>query len=176
MRSMETSRRTCGNGPWSSFAEALCAILVATDLAARGIDVDGVSHVINFDIPHEPESYVHRIGRTGRAGADGVALSFCDPEERGSLRAIEKLIRQAITIEGADPRTPVERRAENITRAPDQRRVHRNGERNSHNSNRRKRAHGQNGARRRGAWQGSNERGATGRALEGGHPKRGSRT
>jgi ATP-dependent RNA helicase RhlE len=66
-------------------------VLVATDIAARGLDVDGVSHVVNFDIPHEPETYVHRIGRTGRAGAAGAAISFCDPSERSDLRAIEKL-------------------------------------------------------------------------------------
>ena len=103
--------------------------------------MDGVSHVINFDIPHEPESYVHRIGRTGRAGADGVALSFCDPAERGSLRAIEKLIRQAITIEGGDPRIAVDRPVtESVTRATNGRGVHQSGDRNSHNSNRRKRA------------------------------------
>ena len=62
-------------------------VLVATDIAARGIDVDGVTHVINYELPHEPESYVHRIGRTARAGAAGVALSLCDASERGQLRA-----------------------------------------------------------------------------------------
>ncbi len=66
--------------------------LVATDIAARGIDVDGISHVINYDLPNIPESYVHRIGRTARAGAEGVAISFCDNEERAFLRDIEKLI------------------------------------------------------------------------------------
>jgi ATP-dependent RNA helicase RhlE len=70
--------------------------LVATDIAARGIDVDGVSHVINYDLPNIPESYVHRIGRTARAGADGIAISFCDHEERAFLRDIERLIRAAI--------------------------------------------------------------------------------
>ena len=70
--------------------------LVATDIAARGIDVDGVSHVINYELPNEPESYVHRIGRTARAGADGIALSFCDMEEIAYLRAIEKVIRQTV--------------------------------------------------------------------------------
>jgi len=70
--------------------------LVATDVAARGIDVEGVTHVINFDLPNEPESYVHRIGRTARAGAAGVSLSFCDHEERPYLRDIEKIIRQEI--------------------------------------------------------------------------------
>ncbi len=72
------------------------AVLVATDIASRGIDVDGVTHVFNFDLPQEPETYVHRIGRTGRAGANGNAISFCDGEERGLLRAIEREIRQEI--------------------------------------------------------------------------------
>ena len=70
--------------------------LVATDIAARGIDVDGISHVINFDLPNEPESYVHRIGRTARAGADGIAISYCSADEVPYLRAIERLIRMAI--------------------------------------------------------------------------------
>ena len=73
-------------------------MLVATDIAARGIDVEGVTHVVNFDIPHEPESYVHRIGRTARAGASGVALSFCDADERASLRAIERLTRKPVQV------------------------------------------------------------------------------
>lgn len=72
--------------------------LVATDVAARGIDVDGVTHVINFDLPNEPESYVHRIGRTARAGATGISLSFCDQEERAYLRDIEKIIRQKLPL------------------------------------------------------------------------------
>ncbi|MFT0892146.1 DEAD/DEAH box helicase [Pseudochelatococcus sp. G4_1912] len=74
-------------------------ILVATDIAARGIDVDGVTHVVNFDLPNMPESYVHRIGRTARAGAEGSAISFCDAEERAYLRDIEKLTRQNIPHE-----------------------------------------------------------------------------
>jgi ATP-dependent RNA helicase RhlE len=78
-------------------------VLVATDIAARGIDVDGVTHVINYELPNEPESYVHRIGRTARAGASGVALSFCDPEERGSLRAIERLTRTTVRVVGDHP-------------------------------------------------------------------------
>ena len=73
--------------------------LVATDIAARGIDVEGVTHVINFELPNDPESYVHRIGRTARAGANGVALSFCDLEERVYLRDIEKTIRQSVPID-----------------------------------------------------------------------------
>ena len=73
-------------------------MLVATDIAARGIDIDGVSHVINFDLPDVPECYVHRIGRTARAGASGVALSFCDREERDNLRAIERLTRMKVQV------------------------------------------------------------------------------
>ena len=71
-------------------------VLIATDIAARGIDVDQVSHVVNFELPHEPETYVHRIGRTGRAGQVGEAVSFCDHEEQPRLRAIEKLLRRQI--------------------------------------------------------------------------------
>ena len=73
-------------------------VLVATDIAARGIDVDDVSHVINYDLPNEPESYVHRIGRTARAGKSGTALSFCDPSERGYLRDIEKLLKRTVAV------------------------------------------------------------------------------
>jgi ATP-dependent RNA helicase RhlE len=72
--------------------------LVATDIAARGIDVEGVTHVVNFDLPNEPESYVHRIGRTARAGAGGVAIAFCDLDEKSLLRDIEKTIRQSVPI------------------------------------------------------------------------------
>ncbi|MFQ5784226.1 MAG: DEAD/DEAH box helicase [Alphaproteobacteria bacterium] len=77
--------------------------LVATDIAARGIDVDDVTHVINFDLPNDPESYVHRIGRTARAGASGVALSFCDRDERAYLRDIEKTIRRTVPVLDSHP-------------------------------------------------------------------------
>jgi superfamily II DNA/RNA helicase len=80
--------------------------LVATDIAARGIDVDGISHVVNYDLPNEPESYVHRIGRTARAGAAGIAISLVDGEEVPYLRAIEKLIRLTIAAQGAPARSP----------------------------------------------------------------------
>ncbi len=80
----------------NAFKAGRARVLIATDIAARGIDVDGITHVINYDLPHVAESYVHRIGRTARAGADGVAIAFCDREERSLLRDIEKLTRQAI--------------------------------------------------------------------------------
>ena len=85
------------------FRAGECRVLVATDIAARGIDVEGVSHVINFEIPNEPESYVHRVGRTARAGASGVALSFCDSSEVAYLRDIERLIRRELTKIGDAP-------------------------------------------------------------------------
>lgn len=73
-------------------------VLVATDIAARGIDIDGISHVINYELPNEPESYVHRIGRTARAGSSGAAISFCDAEEKAYLRDIERLIGKQILV------------------------------------------------------------------------------
>jgi ATP-dependent RNA helicase RhlE len=87
------------------FRRGVTRVLVATDVAARGIDVDGVSHVFNFDLPNVAESYVHRIGRTGRAGAAGSAVSLCDPlDERNLLRDIERLIRQRLPVVGEDGR------------------------------------------------------------------------
>ena len=80
----------------AAFRDGKLRTLIATDIAARGIDVDGVSHVVNYDLPNIPESYVHRIGRTARAGAEGIAISFCDHEERAYLRDIERLIRMTI--------------------------------------------------------------------------------
>ena len=81
----------------TDFKKGRTWVLVATDIAARGLDIEGVSHVINFELPHEPEGYVHRIGRTGRAGASGVAWSLVDPSEVSRLRAVEKLIRLTLT-------------------------------------------------------------------------------
>ena len=93
----------------SAFRSGQIRTLVATDIAARGIDVDGVSHVVNFDLPNVPETYVHRIGRTARAGAEGVAISLCAGEEIAYVRDIEKLIR--ITLPREDLRTPGQREA-----------------------------------------------------------------
>ena len=81
-----------------NFKSGRLKVLVATDIAARGIDVDNLTHVINFDLPNVPETYVHRIGRTGRAGASGIALSFCDREERAYLKDIVRLTAQAIPV------------------------------------------------------------------------------
>jgi len=87
----------------AAFKSGTCRVLVATDIAARGIDIDGITHVINFDLPNEPESYVHRIGRTGRAGAAGIALSFCDVEERAYLKDIERTIRRTVPVVESHP-------------------------------------------------------------------------
>jgi ATP-dependent RNA helicase RhlE len=94
----------------AAFRSGEIRTLVATDIAARGIDVDGISHVVNFDLPNVPETYVHRIGRTARAGAEGVAISLiAGAEEMGYLRDIERLIRIALPRE--DRRTPGHRDA-----------------------------------------------------------------
>ena len=96
----------------AAFRTGRLRTLIATDIAARGIDVEGISHVVNYDLPNIPESYVHRIGRTARAGADGVAISFCEPEEAAFLRDIEKLIRMSIpaTDRGRSRRAPTDHR------------------------------------------------------------------
>jgi ATP-dependent RNA helicase RhlE len=119
----------------AAFRAGRVRTLIATDIAARGIDIDGISHVVNYDLPNVPESYVHRIGRTARAGADGIAISFCDAEERTFLRDIEKLIRISIpaTDRRSDRRAPPEQRANGAANAKQQRnrnghRQHRNGQ------------------------------------------------
>ena len=87
----------------SNFKGGNLRVLVATDIAARGIDIDDLSHVINFELPNVPETYVHRIGRTGRAGNTGIAISFCDAEERGELKDIQKLIGLNIPVVNSHP-------------------------------------------------------------------------
>ncbi|WP_153798690.1 DEAD/DEAH box helicase [Foetidibacter luteolus] len=87
----------------NKFKEGRINILVATDIASRGIDIDNISHVINYDVPDVPETYVHRIGRTGRAGEDGVAFSLCDKEERGNLRDIRKIVKADIVVVEGHP-------------------------------------------------------------------------
>ena len=85
------------------------SVLVATDIAARGLDIDDVSHVVNFDLPVDADSYIHRIGRTGRAGAAGIAVSFCDHGERSRLQAIQRVTRQTLAIEDGLAEMPAER-------------------------------------------------------------------
>jgi ATP-dependent RNA helicase RhlE len=87
----------------SNFKNRQTRVLVATDIAARGIDVEELSHVINFDLPNVPETYVHRIGRTGRAGLGGAAISFCDWEEKEYLKDIQKLIGKSLAVVGDQP-------------------------------------------------------------------------
>ena len=82
------------------FASGSVRILVATDIAARGIDVQGISHVVNYDLPDDPENYVHRIGRTGRNGASGIAITLCDGTEKSKLRDVERLIRRTLPVSG----------------------------------------------------------------------------
>ena len=92
-KSQQSRQRALGN-----FKNGKSRVLVATDIAARGIDVDNLTHVINFELPNIAETYVHRIGRTGRAGATGIALSFCDHEEKEYLRDIHKLVKSSIPV------------------------------------------------------------------------------
>jgi ATP-dependent RNA helicase RhlE len=87
-------------GALKGFASGDVRILVATDIAARGIDVPGITHVVNYELPDDPENYVHRIGRTGRNGASGFAITLCDGTERGKLRDVERLIRRTLPYTG----------------------------------------------------------------------------
>ncbi len=105
-----------------AFRAGKCHALVATDIAARGIDVKEISHVINFDLPNIPESYVHRIGRTARAGSAGIAISFCDEGEHEYLRDIEKLIKKKIPVAGGAKRSESDVPRERTTSRPPRRR------------------------------------------------------
>jgi ATP-dependent RNA helicase RhlE len=87
----------------SNFKSQQTRVLVATDIAARGIDIDELSHVINYELPNIPETYVHRIGRTGRAGASGISISFCDGEEKAYLKDIQKLIGKSVPVAENNP-------------------------------------------------------------------------
>ncbi len=109
------------------FRNGRTRVLVATDIAARGLDIDQITHVINYELPHEPESYVHRIGRTARAGAQGIAIAFCAPDERDQLRDIERLIRRPLTVVGTPPLAASEERGsgrEGTSRPPQRREQH----------------------------------------------------
>jgi superfamily II DNA/RNA helicase len=154
-----------------AFRDGSLRTLIATDIAARGIDVDGVSHVFNFDLPNVPESYVHRIGRTARAGAEGVAISFCDHEEAAYLRDIERLIRMAIPSENRRSGKP--QHAQNA--APHQHKKH--GGHNGSNQDARERASGgrnhrnNNNKRHRGHHEHRNGNGRPQHAAQNGAPK-----
>ncbi|HWL94741.1 MAG TPA: DEAD/DEAH box helicase, partial [Phycisphaerae bacterium] len=113
-------------------------VLVATDIAARGLDIDDISHVVNYDLPNVPETYVHRIGRTARAGASGVAVSFCDPEERPHLKAIERLTRTTIAVNEQHPEYP----AVSDTHEEHDRPLHGRQQPSRHQPRRPKQAHG----------------------------------
>ncbi|MBY8975157.1 DEAD/DEAH box helicase [Rhodobacteraceae bacterium NNCM2] len=134
-----------------AFRKGRIKVLVATDIAARGIDVKEISHVVQYDLPDEPEAYVHRIGRTGRNGAEGVAIALCSPEERDKLKAVEKVTRSRLLPEGAPEHisTKAPRRRPNKAGAPNrtkpqgkpggtQRAAHENGEK-APGANRRRR-------------------------------------
>ncbi len=115
----QNARQKALNG----FRDGSVRILVATDIAARGIDVPGISHVVNFDLPDEAESYVHRIGRTGRNGADGIAITLCDPTESAKLRQVERVIRMKLPVAAdhtgqPDPQRPAADRQEPRANAP----------------------------------------------------------
>jgi ATP-dependent RNA helicase RhlE len=101
----------------TNFKSGATRVLIATDIAARGIDVEDLTHVINYELPNIPETYVHRIGRTGRAGASGIALSFCDSEEKEYLRDIHKLIVKNIPMV---PDHPYQMRNTSIEKVPNQ--------------------------------------------------------
>ena len=135
-KSQNQRLRALGN-----FRDGKVRTLVATDIAARGIDVEGVSHVINFDLPNIPESYVHRIGRTARAGADGVAISLCSHDELPFLRDIEKLIRIAIPATGSTAK-PAQHRPQQQQNRNGQNRNHNGGNRSQ---NGQRQGHGQQG-------------------------------
>jgi ATP-dependent RNA helicase RhlE len=136
-----------------AFRNGDARVLVATDIAARGIDVDGITHVINFELPNEPESYVHRIGRTARAGASGIAYSFCDASERPYLKSIERLTRRTLTVYDTKPligdqpspefaNEPREQRRPNGSRGNQGQRP-KQGQRNGGGANNGNRNHGQ---------------------------------
>lgn len=125
----------------NNFKTGEIRVLVATDIAARGIDIDSLSHVINFDLPEIPETYVHRIGRTGRAGAAGISLSFCDEEEKDDLKAIQKLIGMQIPVVEGHPFPPSNSGIVHINLPKNKQVVKRPDAVNTANPNKKKRFH-----------------------------------
>ncbi|SIT85132.1 DEAD/DEAH box helicase [Pontibacter indicus] len=175
----------------SNFKAGSTRVLVATDIAARGIDVEELSHVINYELPNEPETYVHRIGRTGRAGNAGIALSFCDVEERYYLNDIQKLINKKIKV-NADhpfalpehlsvnlelakkPKGPAGREPRNRDAANNGNRSASAGNRPSGNRNGNSRAGGNEGSNRTAASNGNSGRSSNGGGRRNWRNKKGS--
>ena len=126
-----------------AFKKGHARLLVATEIAARGIDIDDVSHVINFDLPDVPEQYVHRIGRTARAGAGGDAISFCAPDERINLRDIERLIKQSVPVLEHELSLPTPQQGERVSPrpAPKGRQGQRQGQRPPHRAHKKTHVH-----------------------------------
>lgn len=140
----------------SAFRSSKVRVLVATDIAARGIDVDDVSHVINYELPDAPEAYVHRIGRTARAGASGLAISLCDRSENSQLKAIERLTRQSIpsenrygdtTLNNDERRTETGKQDRNKRNRPDRAPKKKTWQRKTHHKNNSKNANERSEAR-----------------------------
>ena len=119
--STATCSRRSANAPYEQLKNGKIDILVATDVAARGLDVERISHVINYDVPSDPESYTHRIGRTGRAGRSGEAILFITPREQGLLKAIERATRQPVAPLTLAYRQSCQRRADRQVQGSDYR-------------------------------------------------------
>jgi ATP-dependent RNA helicase RhlE len=119
----------------AQFRKGTLKVLVATDVASRGIDVSDISHVINLDLPNEPEVYVHRIGRTGRAGQGGIAIAFCDENEGEYLRRIEKIIRQGIHVDTDHPFHSEKAKSRKGNKAPKKQQNQGRGQRQVRNDN-----------------------------------------
>jgi ATP-dependent RNA helicase RhlE len=151
----------------NAFRAGRTRVLIATDIAARGIDVDGITHVINYDLPHVAESYVHRIGRTARAGADGVAIAFCDREERPLLRDIEKVTRQQIPSSEWRSRAPQQQQADAEPPAQAEHKPRPHGDRPRHHAGGKPHGGKPQGAKPPG------ERHAHGQARDGARPHKG---
>lgn len=153
----------------NDFRNGRVRVLIATDIAARGIDVDGITHVFNFDLPNVAESYVHRIGRTARAGAEGIAISFCDHEEMAYLRDIEKLIQ--FKIESSDRRKNPNARPASAPKQQRRGQHNRNHGKGHHGSHR----HGHNGERHGHGHGNANAHGGQGNGQGNGHGNKGQR-
>jgi len=151
----QNARQRALNG----FRSGNTRVLVATDIAARGIDVEGVTHVINFELPNEPESYVHRIGRTARAGAAGIAISFCELDERYYLRDIERTIRQSVPVEYDHPFHSDEIANDPGTKKPKPQQKQRQGQRQSQGQSQRQGQQRQSQGQRQGQGKGEGNKG-----------------